>query len=160
GETNFLAGLIRTDESLSERGVPGFSDIPILGRLFKNVNSDNRRTDIVLTLTPHVIRRASIEEADLLPIWVGTDANITFRGGSPRVESDIEGPFDEDDARSRVRERLRERLRSLPRSLQDAGEQIDGAAGLGDDEAVAEPEPQQGIELAPTGGLGEAFEEN
>ena len=31
GETNFLAGLIRTDESTSEEGVPGLSDIPVLG---------------------------------------------------------------------------------------------------------------------------------
>ncbi len=50
-----------------------------------------------------------------------TEANITFRGGSPRVESDVSGPFDADrDQRARVRERLRGRLASLPRGLQDA----------------------------------------
>ncbi|MEM9558322.1 MAG: secretin N-terminal domain-containing protein [Acidobacteriota bacterium] len=148
GETNFLAGLIRTDEQFSETGIPGLSDLPILGRLFKNVQTDNRRTDIVLTLTPHVIRRASIEEEDLLPIWVGTETNITFRGDSPRVESDVSGPFD-DDARSRVRERLRERLRSLPRGLQDEGEE----AG-----EQVQPEPPPGIDLAPTG-FGDSFGE-
>ena len=34
GETNFLAGLIRTDETSGESGIPGLSDIPIFGRLF------------------------------------------------------------------------------------------------------------------------------
>ncbi len=143
GETNFLAGLIRAEESQSESGIPGLSDIPVLGRLFTNVSNERRRTDIVLTLTPHVIRRASIERNDLLPIWVGTESNITFRGGSPRVESDVEGPFDGDaDARSRVRERLRERLRSLPRGLQDAGDESS--------EEPAEDAPQ-GVDLAPSG---------
>ncbi len=145
GESNFLAGLIRSEEGQSETGIPGLSDIPVLGRLFKRTSTDNRRTDIVLTLTPHVIRRADITEADLMPIWVGTEANITFRGGSPRVESNVSGPFDGDsDARERVRERLRERLRSLPRGLQDAG------AGQGEGEEPPQEQPS-GVELAPTG---------
>ena len=150
GETNFLAGLIRSEEGQTELGIPGLSDIPVLGRLFKRTSNDNRRTDIVLTLTPHVIRRADITEEDLLPIWVGTEANITFRGGSPRVESDVSGPFDEDsDARQRVRDRLRERLRSLPRGLQDANG--------GESEEAAPEEPPAGVELAPAGGLRSRF---
>jgi len=96
GETNFLAGLLRTDETSAEVGLPGLSEIPVLGRLFGKKQTENRRTDLVLTLTPHIIRTADITEEDLLPIWVGTEANITFRGGSPRVESEVEGPFDED----------------------------------------------------------------
>ena len=154
GETNFLAGLIRSEEGQSESGIPGLSDIPVLGRLFKRTSTDNRRTDIVLTLTPHVIRRADITERDLTPIWVGTEANITFRGGSPRVESNVSGPFDgSDDSRERVRERLRERLRSLPRGLQgneDADENEDPAANR----------PAPGVELAPTGGLNDPFRRN
>ncbi len=155
GETNFLAGLIRSDESQSESGIPGLSDIPVLGRLFKKTTTDKRRTDIVLTLTPHVIRRADITEEDLQPIWVGTEANITFRGGSPRVESDVSGPFDEDsDARQRVRDRLRERLRSLPRGLQDA----EGAGE--DEEAGPDDEPSGGIDLVPNSGLRSRFRQD
>ncbi len=147
GETNFLAGLIRTDEGQSETGIPGISDIPVLGRLFKRTSNDIRRTDIVLTLTPHVIRRADITENDLLPIWVGTETNISFRGGSPRVESPVSGPFDGDsDAREAVRERLRERLRSLPRGLQ-------GANGEGEEPPQEAP---QGIDLG-GGGLQSPF---
>ena len=155
GETNFLAGLIRSEEGQSESGIPGLSDIPVLGRLFKRTSNDNRRTDIVLTLTPHVIRRASITEEDLMPIWVGTEANITFRGGSPRVESDVSGPFDSDnDSRQRVRERLRERLRSLPRGLQEGdGESEDD----GDEE---EEEVPTGVDLVPSGGFRDPFQQD
>lgn len=150
GETNFLAGLIRTDEGQSEVGIPGLSDIPVIGRLFKRTSTDVRRTDIVLTLTPHVIRRADITESDLLPIWVGTETNISFRGGSPRVESDVSGPFDGDaDARERVRERLRERLRQLPRGLQNVNGESEGEA--------PPPEVPQGVDLAPESGLDNPF---
>jgi general secretion pathway protein D len=119
GETNLLAGLIRQDETASENGVPGLSDIPVLGRLFSKNSTENRRTDVILTLTPHIVRLPDITETDLLPIWVGTEQNITFRGGSPRVESDVEGPFDGGDQATpeEIRERIRERLQSLPRGL-------------------------------------------
>ena len=99
--------------------MPGLSDIPVLGRLFSKNSTENRRTDVILTLTPHIVRLPDITETDLLPIWVGTEQNITFRGGSPRVESDVEGPFDggEQATPEEIRERIRERLQSLPRGL-------------------------------------------
>jgi general secretion pathway protein D len=129
GETNFLAGLLRTDESSSEVGVPGLSEIPVLGRLFGKKKTENKRTDLVLTLTPHIIRTADITEQDLLPIWVGTEANITFRGGSPRVESEVEGPFDQegDEEAERIREMIRRRIQNLPRGLrQPSGDAEEG----------------------------------
>jgi general secretion pathway protein D len=119
GETNFLAGLIRTDESNGETGIPGLSDIPILGRLFGRTTTNVQRTDVMLTLTPHIIRSPDITEADLLPIWVGTEANLTFRGGSPRVESETEGPFDteEQDNKTRLEQKIRQQLQQLPPGL-------------------------------------------
>jgi general secretion pathway protein D len=79
GETNFLAGLYQNNESSAEQGLPGLSDIPVIGRLFSRKSTDVKRTDLVLTLTPHIVRTADITEEDLMPIWVGTEANITFR---------------------------------------------------------------------------------
>jgi general secretion pathway protein D len=155
GETNFLAGLIREEESRSMSGIPGLSDLPILGRLFSNIGTDRRRTDIVLTLTPHIIRRAAIEQEDLMPIWVGTEANISFRGGSSRVESDVAGPFEEGGGESaeEVRERLRERLRSLPAGLQE-GQEGEQPPTEGQPE---QPPQVRGIDLAPTGGFTDPF---
>ncbi|HUO84756.1 MAG TPA: secretin N-terminal domain-containing protein [Thermoanaerobaculia bacterium] len=94
GETNFLAGLIRKDDNVSETDTPFFSDLPILGRLFTRDKRDTNSTDLVLTMTPHIIRIPDITDADLAPMWVGTSSNMTFRGASPRIESQNNGdPF-------------------------------------------------------------------
>ncbi len=118
GETNFLAGLIRDDDSRNDQGIPGLSDLPVIGRLFSDKQHMNQHTDVVLTLTPHIIRNAEITEEDLLPIWVGTEANVTFRGGSPRAESETEGPFEEGNTPEEMQELVRRRLQQrLPRGL-------------------------------------------
>ena len=81
-ETNLLAGLIREEERKSMSGVPGLSDIPVLRRIFGNNETNVQQTDIVLTLTPHIIRIPDVTEEDLLPLWIGTEGNIGLRGAS------------------------------------------------------------------------------
>jgi general secretion pathway protein D len=149
GETNFMAGLIRTDENNSENGIPGLSEIPILGRLFSNKRTDAQRTDVILTLTPHIIRNAEITEEDLLPIWVGTEQNMTFRANSPRVESDVEGPFEAgEETPEEIQDAIRRRLQRLPRGLrpEDSDEVMEGE---GEGEVPQEQQPPAGIDLAP-----------
>jgi hypothetical protein len=58
-----------------------------LGRLFSNNHKRTLRTDLILTMTPHIIRIPDITEDDLAPMWVGTQSNLSFRGLSPRLES-------------------------------------------------------------------------
>jgi general secretion pathway protein D len=139
GETNFLAGLIREDESTSETGIPGLSDIPILGKLFSKNRSDAKRTDVMLTLTPRIIRAADITESDILPIWVGTEANMTFRGGSPRVESPEEGPFEVEEPEPEPEPVPEEKPEPEP----------------GEDRPA---EPPAGIQLAPAGAPSSPFQ--
>ena len=86
GETNLLAGLFRNDKTEDTDKLPFLGDIPILGRLFSKTRKSNTTRDLVLTLTPHIVRIPDITEADLSPVYVGTDANISFQG-SPRIES-------------------------------------------------------------------------
>ncbi len=94
GETNLLAGLFRRDRSRADTQIPFLSDLPIVGRLFTNTNKKDATTDIVLTLTPHIIRIPDITEEDLMPVYVGTDQNISYQG-APRVESPAGGgPFE------------------------------------------------------------------
>jgi general secretion pathway protein D len=69
-----LAGLIRDDERRSLDGIPGLSDIPLLGRLFARNQKTATQTDIILTLTPHIIRVLDLTEADLRPFRVGRDS--------------------------------------------------------------------------------------
>jgi general secretion pathway protein D len=151
GETNFLAGLIRSDLTDSDQGIPGLSDIPIIGRLFSNKHTENQRTDVILTITPHIIRNAEITEEDLQPIWVGTEANISFRGGSPRVESDVEGPFDSTEGTpEEIQDAIRRRLERLPRGLRP-GEQPGAPAQPG--APVRPGAPGQPLQQQPPGGV-------
>jgi general secretion pathway protein D len=74
GETNMLAGLILDDERHSLDGIPGLSDLPLVGRLFAHNQKTTDQTDIILTLTPHLIRVLDLNEADLRPFKVGRDS--------------------------------------------------------------------------------------
>jgi general secretion pathway protein D len=98
GESSLLAGLLRTDVTEGVTKTPLLSDIPLLGRLFTSKKKQTKTTDLMLTLTPHIIRFPDIEQEDLAPLWVGTESRISYFGSrSPRVQSgrSPEGPFDE-----------------------------------------------------------------
>jgi general secretion pathway protein D len=93
GETNMLAGLIRDDERSELAGVPGLSDVPVIGRLFAKNHKDTQQTDIILTLTPHIVRVLNVSEADLRPfrlerdISTGTGDTSTVPGGPSRADT-------------------------------------------------------------------------
>jgi general secretion pathway protein D len=96
GESSLLAGLIRRDKTKGVTKTPLFGDIPVLGRLFRNETMTDKNTDLVLTLTPQIIRFPDIEAEDLAPVWVGTESRISVTGARPRVGSGRAptGPFD------------------------------------------------------------------
>ena len=73
-----LAGLIRDEERTTLSGVPGLSDLPLIGRLFANNQRKTQQTDIILTLTPHIVRVLDLSEEDLRPFRLGRDS---ARGG-------------------------------------------------------------------------------
>jgi general secretion pathway protein D len=83
GETNLLAGLIRDDERRVLSGVVGLSDLPLVGRLFAHNRKETLETDIVLTLTPRIVRVLDLSEEDLRPFRVGRDGDITGPGVVP-----------------------------------------------------------------------------
>lgn len=89
GETNLLAGLIRDDERRVLDGVPGLSDLPVVGRLFAHSRKETQETDIVLTLTPHIIRVLDLSEEDLRPFKVGGEGTGSVLdlpiGGAPEL---------------------------------------------------------------------------
>ena len=95
GETSVLAGLFRSSRKEDRSGIPWLSDLPIIGGLFRKTTADYKKTDLILTLTPRIIRNPDITEEDLAPIWVGTESRITVFGNSPRVRSPAGGsPFE------------------------------------------------------------------
>jgi general secretion pathway protein D len=86
GETNMLAGLIRDDDRKLVEGIPGVSDLPLVGRLFAHNRNTRDQTDVILMLTPHIVRVLDLSEEDLRPFMMGRD--IGASGGGP-----VEGPL-------------------------------------------------------------------
>jgi general secretion pathway protein D len=74
GETQLLAGLISKDESLTSSRLPGVGDLPILGRLFSSDLTNNKRNELVLAITPHILRNARHSGPSETELWIGTDA--------------------------------------------------------------------------------------
>ncbi|RPI51630.1 MAG: general secretion pathway protein GspD, partial [Acidobacteria bacterium] len=74
GETNMLAGLIRDDERKVRDGIPGLSDIPAVGHLFGRSSNERNQTDIILMLTPRIVRVLELTEEDLRAFQMGRDA--------------------------------------------------------------------------------------
>jgi general secretion pathway protein D len=77
GETNMLAGLIKDEERSSLASIPGLGDIPVIGRLFGYNKKETLETDIILTLTPRIVRVLNLTAEDLQPFRMGRE------GGAP-----------------------------------------------------------------------------
>lgn len=79
GETGIMAGLLRDSERRSRKGFPGLSQIPLLGDLFSSNLKQVGQTDIILRVTPYILRMPDIRETDLKPIESGTESNIRLK---------------------------------------------------------------------------------
>jgi general secretion pathway protein D len=84
GETQVLAGLIQDSDTRNSAGLPGMSQIPILGRLFGSNSTDREKNEIVLSITPHIIRTQARAASDSTEFWYGTETrsrSSPFAGG-------------------------------------------------------------------------------
>src|SRR5882757_8380138 len=84
GETQILAGLIQDSDTRGSAGIPGLSQIPIVGRLFGAHNTDREKNEIVLSITPHIIRTQARAASDSTEFWYGTETrsrSTPFGGG-------------------------------------------------------------------------------
>ncbi|MCX6559000.1 MAG: cohesin domain-containing protein [Candidatus Aminicenantes bacterium] len=73
GETQLIAGLIRDEERKVIKGIPGLKDIPGLGRLFGSESTNLEQTDVIVTITPYIIRTIPRSAEDAKAIWVDVD---------------------------------------------------------------------------------------
>ena len=85
GESNLLAGLLREDERRSLRGFPGILRLPILRQLLADNDNQVSQTDIIMLLTPHIVRTHELTQEDLSPIYIGTQQNIGLSGPPPLI---------------------------------------------------------------------------
>ncbi|TXI23489.1 MAG: general secretion pathway protein GspD, partial [Roseateles sp.] len=75
GETQVLAGLINDEDRKNVAGVPGLSNLPVLGRLFGTHTDTRNKTEVVLLITPRVLRNLALPDASLTRLAGGTDAS-------------------------------------------------------------------------------------
>jgi general secretion pathway protein D len=76
GETQVLAGLISDEDRRNAAKVPGLGDIPILGRLFSNHGVTQNKTEIVLLITPRVVRNLSRPDIRFEQFLSGTEGAL------------------------------------------------------------------------------------
>ena len=85
GEVSMLGGLIERDQTKNINGIPGLGEIPMFRYLFSDNSNQVTDNEVLIVLTPHVIRMPTISADDLRPLAAGTDSNV-------RVYHDDEEP--------------------------------------------------------------------
>ena len=91
GETQILAGLIQESDTRTANTIPGLGDIPILSHLFGTHHTDHEKDEIVLSITPRIIRMQARPSSDATEFWYGTEtrtrsAPYSATSGSSRAE--------------------------------------------------------------------------
>ena len=85
GETQVLAGLISDEDRRNAVRVPGLGDVPALGRLFSSTSDNTVKTEIILLITPRVLRSMQRADARTVEFAAGTEASSSggpLGGGS------------------------------------------------------------------------------
>ena len=79
GETQILGGLISDQDQRTVDKVPGLGEAPVVGALFSNHNNSRSKSEIVLSITPRIIRGPAITENAIRDIFSGTESSIRER---------------------------------------------------------------------------------
>ena len=92
GESNLLAGLLQEEERRSLRGFPGILRLPVIKQLFSSNDNTIGQTDIVMLLTPRIVRTHELSQQDVNPIFVGTQQNLGLQGPPPIIIQEVQVP--------------------------------------------------------------------
>lgn len=96
GETQILGGLINDSERKTAQGIPGLGDLPVLGRLFSGQKDDKQKTELLLSITPRLIRGLAPPAQVPTEFRSGTESNPRLK---PFANSYSAAPTREKDAR-------------------------------------------------------------
>ncbi len=124
GETNLLAGLLKDEERKTLRGIAGLKNLPIIGSLFSNTDETIAQQDVILTITPYIIRTIPIGPEDLKPVWANVGGAPSAGGAVSPEEEEIPGI---DVTRERIameRKRAKEEARRNQIFLQPASFEV------------------------------------
>jgi general secretion pathway protein D len=82
GETQVLAGLINDEDRRSAERVPGVGELPVVGRLFSSTRDNRVKTEIVLLITPRIVRTVARPDSRLLEFTAGTETSAGAPGSN------------------------------------------------------------------------------
>src|SRR6267378_4310215 len=87
GEVSILAGLIQRTDSKTLEGWPGFAKLPLLRYLFSHDKTDHQEDEVLIVLTPRIVRIPEWTKANLRPLYSGSETNVQVKR-----ESEIHAP--------------------------------------------------------------------
>lgn len=76
GEASILGGLITRTETVNVNGIPGLAQIPLMKYLFSENSNQSQDQEVLILLTPHVVRFSPITAQDLRSLDTGSDMNV------------------------------------------------------------------------------------
>ena len=85
GESTLLAGLLREDQQRTLTGFPGLMRLPVFRQLFTNNDLSSGQTDIVMLLTPRIVRTHELTQEDVNPVYIGSQQNLGLTGPPPLI---------------------------------------------------------------------------
>ncbi|MEJ2794708.1 secretin N-terminal domain-containing protein [Iodobacter sp. LRB] len=77
GETQVLAGLLSRSDQTTGNALPGLGELPMLDRLFGSKKNDNNKTELILLITPRVVRNLAIPSPHITTFESGTEGAIS-----------------------------------------------------------------------------------
>ena len=80
GETSLIGGLLSQQERESTSGIPGVTSIPFIGKLLSNPTKETDNNEVVISITPHLVRGPKVVEADLEALRLGTKETLRVEG--------------------------------------------------------------------------------
>jgi general secretion pathway protein D len=93
GETGLIGGLVQGRDARSFGGAIGMNDVPILGKLLGSHSRINEDSEILISITPHIVRGPKLTEEDFIPLRVGTQEVPRVEGARPALFGpEPEGP--------------------------------------------------------------------
>ena len=85
GESTLLAGLLREDDRRNYKGFPGLIHVPVIRSLFTSNDISNTQTDIVILMTPRIVRGHELTQQDIDPVYIGSQQNLGLSGPPPLI---------------------------------------------------------------------------
>ncbi|NUT79033.1 secretion type II protein [Pseudomonas sp. C1C7] len=90
GETQILAGLMRNDHGATGNKIPGLGDIPGIGRLFGSNKDTVGKSELVLSITPRVVRNLPYQSPSDMEFTTGTETSMHIQAPDRSLQSSVQ----------------------------------------------------------------------